>query len=77
LASTDGFLALLGVGTASLFKLQDLNDRLALFTLMSSGNASVAAAEPSLQAEAAAFAVQQARAVAQFCDYYQFFLLFA
>ena len=77
LASTDGFLALLGVGPASLFKLQDLNDRLVLFTLMPSRNAAVAAAEPALRAEAAAFAVQQARTVAQFCDYYQFFLLFA
>lgn len=77
LASTDGFLALLGVGTASLFRLQDLNDRLALFTLMSSCNAGVAAAELALQAEAAAFAVQQARTVAQFCDYYQFFLVLA
>lgn len=76
LASTDGFLALLGVGPASLFKLQDLNDRLALFTLMSSRNAAVAAVDPELRAEAGAFAVQQARTVAQFCDYYQFFLLY-
>ena len=77
LAGTDGFLESLGVGQASLFKLLDLNDRLALYTLMSSGNSNDAAAGPSLQAEAADFAVQQARTVAQFCDYYQFFLLLA
>lgn len=75
LASTDGFLQLRGVAQASLFKLQDLNDRLALFTLMSSRSDEAAA--PPLQAEAAAFAVRQARTVAQFCDYYQFFLLLA
>ncbi|WP_308920721.1 hypothetical protein [Janthinobacterium sp. J1-1] len=75
LASTNGFLESLGVGQATLFKLQDLNDRLALFTLMSSRSDAVAG--PALQAEAAAFAVQQARTVAQFCDYYQFFLLTA
>lgn len=73
------FLGAMGVDAAPLFQAIGLNDRVALAEL-AAGIGEVAfdgAALLPLRQEAAAFAVEQARTVAEFCDYYQFYLVHA
>lgn len=73
LRSTNGFLQDMGVADAPVFQALDFNDRVVLLEL-------AAAAlwqdcdNPALRQEAAAFAVQQARTVPEFCDYCQVYL---
>lgn len=73
LAAARAFLGQLGVASAPLFQALDFADCLALYELMcmpTPGGADASA----LQAEAAAFAVQQARTPLEFCDYCQVYV---
>lgn len=73
------FLRALGVDAAPLFQAIGFNDRVTLTELaIGMGDTpSDSVAVTPLHREAAAFAVEQARTVAEFCDYYQFYLVYA
>ncbi|WP_390623100.1 hypothetical protein ACEQUB_p01328 (plasmid) [Ralstonia syzygii] len=71
LAAGASFLAQLGAGSAPLFQALGFDDSVALAGLM---HLPQGAQQPALRQEAASFAVQHARTVPEFCDYYQFYL---
>lgn len=79
LNEASAFLSALGVGAAPLFQAIGLNERVTLTELaIGIGDTrSDSVAVTPLRKEAAAFAVEQARTVAEFCDYYQFYLVYA
>jgi hypothetical protein len=70
------FLEEIGVASSPLFQMMDFNDRVAVHSLATSeSNQAIGNSKQSRQ-EAAAFAVQQARTVIEFCDYYQVYLAY-
>jgi hypothetical protein len=64
------FLASIGVADAPLLQQLDFREALALYRLSREHSATAA----STHAEAASFALQQARTPIEFCDYYRFYL---
>ncbi|MCB4364497.1 hypothetical protein KIH07_12190 [Hydrogenophaga taeniospiralis] len=74
LRSASEFLQDLGVAAAPVFQALDFNDRVALHALAAVALGQDGDNPAALRQEAAAFAVQQARTVPEFCDYYQVYL---
>lgn len=74
LRSASGFLQDQGVADAPVFQALDFNDRVALHTLAAAAMGQDGDNPAQLRQEAAAFGVQQARTVPEFCDYYQVYL---
>jgi hypothetical protein len=75
LAAGPALLAELGIAASPLFQALDFDDGLALWQLASEAPPDAEAPAPTpLQREAAAFGVQQARTVQEFCDYYRVYL---
>lgn len=70
----DDFLQELGVATAPVFQALNFNDRVAVHALAAMPLGQDGDDPAQLRHEAAAFAVQQARTVPEFCDYYQVYL---
>ncbi|MEK8030588.1 hypothetical protein AACH06_07090 [Ideonella sp. DXS29W] len=74
LAAVDTWLAGLGVGGAAVCQAMSLNDRVAVGELMrGSLPDSTVSGDAATEAEAAAFAVQQARTPSEFVDYMRFY----
>lgn len=74
LRSAGDFLQELGVASAPVFQALDFNDRVAVYELAAVPLGQDGDNPALLRQEAAAFAVQQARTVPEFCDYYQVYL---
>lgn len=74
LQSGAAFLQELGVEAAPLFQASDFNDRLRLQELAGLALGQHGPAPEALRREAAAWALEQARTVPEFCDYYQVYL---
>ncbi|OPH17437.1 hypothetical protein FE88_32035, partial [Azospirillum brasilense] len=74
-AASVSFLAGLGVSGAPVFQFMGFDEQLAVQELLYRKE-SQGTANPELQKEAAAFAVEQARTVQEFADYYQFYLIY-
>lgn len=74
-AAGASFLDGLGVSGAPVFQFMGFDEQLAVQELLYRKE-SQGTANPELQKEAAAFAVDQARTVQEFADYYQFYLIY-
>lgn len=77
--AVEALLVKLGVNTATVFSTMDFNDRLSLMDLLRptaelAPSSSDQTSEPSIEGEAAAFAVEQSRTPLEFKDYYRFYL---
>lgn len=68
------YLQDLGVADAPVFQAPDFNDRVALHELAAAAMGQDGNHSAQLRQEAAAFAVQQASTIPEFCDYYQMYL---
>ncbi len=77
LSSAGNFLQELGIASAPVFQALDFNDRIAVYELAAVALGQDGDNPAQLRQEAAAFAVQQARTVPEFCDYYQVYLAHA
>jgi len=77
LGGAGDFLRDLQVRAAPVFQALDFNDRIALCELAVLPLGQESATPGSLRREAAAYAVQQARTVPEFCDYYHVYLAHA
>lgn len=77
LGDAAGYLRKLGVASAPVFNAIDFNDRVALAELAALPPGPSGSMLAPLRQEAAEFAVQQARTVREFCDYYQVYLAHA
>lgn len=77
LGAAGDFLRELQVRAAPVFQALDFNDRVALCELAVPPPGHDSATPGSLRQEAAAYAVEQARTVPEFCDYYQVYLAHA
>lgn len=76
LAAGPAFLTELGVADAPVFQFMGFEESLAIQGLLDLPEAD-SASDPDLRTEAAAFAVQQARTVPEFADYYRTYLIYA
>lgn len=74
LRGANDFLQELGVALAPVFQALDFNDRINVHALAAMPLGQDGENPAQLRQEAAAFAVQQARTVPEFCDYYQVYL---
>lgn len=74
LRSASVFLQELGVSDSPVFQALDFNDRVALCQLAATALGQDGDSPAQLRQEAAAFGIQQARTVPEFCDYYQIYL---
>ena len=70
------FLQALGVAAAPLFQACGFDDLLAVHAMMDAGLDSDGDDKERLHQEAAAFAVEKARTVPEFCDYYRIYLAY-
>ncbi len=74
LSGAGTFLQELGVADSPVFQALDFNDRVALHRLAAGALGQDGDNPAQLRQEAAAFGIQQARTVPEFCDYYQVYL---
>jgi hypothetical protein len=72
LAAVPNFLGKLGVASAPVFQCIGLNDTIALAELITLPQPQNG--DPDIQSDAASFALAQARAPEQFCDYYRAYM---
>jgi hypothetical protein len=76
LQSANLFLQELNVAPAPIFQAFDFNDRLSVYALAAMALGQDGDNPAQLRQDAAQFAVEQARTVAEFCDYYQVYLAY-